>query len=670
MSSIPRSHLVRFAQLAALWAYAVSQPVLSYIEGNDELLVFTDATRAQTVGFALLLAVGPPLAAVLYAAAAGLVSRWVGDMLFVASLGAFLVPLASQVVKLLEPGGLPALLAILGISASGVACYLRWRAVRLFVTAAVVLPIVSLAWFLHAIPAPVEPALAGVAAPASRTPVVVVVLDELPLTSLLTRGGGIDSVRYPAFARLAREATWYPRATTVDSHTSGAVPAILTGRMAVEGAVPTLAAYPRNLFTMLGGMRPLRVHESQTRLCPQSLCPRSRPSFLGAVDTLFDAVRLPFVLDVVPGSLSGDGPEVRPVDPVFWRAVTSTARDYEEFLAQITRDEPEGSVHFLHLLLPHTPWRYLPSGRRFTFPADDAKDVDGVWVDSAWRVQQGFQRHVLQVRYVDRLLGRLVRRLERVGLYDDALLVVVADHGASFRAGSPRRRATATTFADVASVPLFVKYPGQARGVVDRRAARTIDLLPTIADVLGVRHGWHLDGTSLRGAPPSRAYAVVAGPEDTLRAPMRTVARQNEMTIRRKVLVLGEGRDSLFRLGVHRQLLGRAVDASPRSRDLLVELQHTSELSHVRTDARVVPVFIEGTLQEGRVPDRVELAIAVNGRVRALTRCFLFRGKQRFQALVPESSLRDGRNRVDVYAIEARDSRIRLVRLGGTGGRA
>ena len=49
----------------------------------------------------------------------------------------------------------------------------------------------------------------------SRAPVVILVLDELPLTSILDGKGDIDAVRYPSFARFAADAYWFRDATTV-----------------------------------------------------------------------------------------------------------------------------------------------------------------------------------------------------------------------------------------------------------------------------------------------------------------------------------------------------------------------------------------------------------------------------------------------------------------------
>ncbi len=67
--------LRRFAHLAALWGFGVSQPVFSMLKGNPEFLVVRDSTRLEVAVFALLLAFGPPLAAVAFEGAASLVSK-------------------------------------------------------------------------------------------------------------------------------------------------------------------------------------------------------------------------------------------------------------------------------------------------------------------------------------------------------------------------------------------------------------------------------------------------------------------------------------------------------------------------------------------------------------------------------------------------------------------
>ena len=87
-------------------------------------------------------------------------------------------------------------------------------------------------------------------------------------------------------------------------------------------------------------------------------------------------------------------------------------------------------------------WRYLPDGRQYPIEGVEYPGLASEgWVGPQWQVDQGFQRHVLQVQYVDRLVGRLLDALRARGLFDDAVIVVAADHGASFVTGQPRRPA-------------------------------------------------------------------------------------------------------------------------------------------------------------------------------------------------------------------------------------
>jgi hypothetical protein len=58
---------------------------------------------------------------------------------------------------------------------------------------------------------------------------------------------------------------------------------------------------------------------------------------------------------------------------------------------------------------------------------------------------------------------------------------------------------TSGNYQQILWTPLFVKYPGQATGKVDDRPAQSIDILPTVAQVLGTKVPWKIDGTSLLG---------------------------------------------------------------------------------------------------------------------------------------------------------------------------
>jgi hypothetical protein len=109
--------------------------------------------------------------------------------------------------------------------------------------------------------------------------VVVVIFDELSLASLIDRERKIDAQRWPHFAALAAESTWYRNATTVADQTTRAVPAIMTGRLGGEGLLPIRAAHPGGLFDRLGGQYDFNVKETITHICADELCGRTRPKW-------------------------------------------------------------------------------------------------------------------------------------------------------------------------------------------------------------------------------------------------------------------------------------------------------------------------------------------------------------------------------------------------------
>lgn len=112
----------------------------------------------------------------------------------------------------------------------------------------------------------------GPAVDPSTVSVVWVVLDEAPLFPLLTSTGDINASRFPGFASLARESTWYRNTLATSQTTTDAVPAMLTGKWPVSGRAPVLANHRENLFTLMNGRLSMDAHEVATALCPRPVC--------------------------------------------------------------------------------------------------------------------------------------------------------------------------------------------------------------------------------------------------------------------------------------------------------------------------------------------------------------------------------------------------------------
>jgi len=106
------------------------------------------------------------------------------------------------------------------------------------------------------------------------------------------------------------------------------------------------------------------------------------------------------------------------------------------------------------------------------------------------------------VRSADRQVGGLVASLDRLGLSETTLVVLTSDHGEELGEHHPDYVGDHghSLLDHLLRVPLIIRDP--TRPAAPRRVAaqvRTIDILPTVADLLGVEVRGALDGASLRG---------------------------------------------------------------------------------------------------------------------------------------------------------------------------
>ena len=241
-----------------------------------------------------------------------------------------------------------------------------------------------------------------------RPHAVLLVFDEFPGDTLLGPDGRIDAGRFPHFAALAGDSTWFRNAHTAYDSTTKAVPLVLDGIRPQPGTSPIVRDHPHSIFTALGrrGYR-IVTSEEATAICPARYCPSER-------------TRRPAI---IPNLKAG------------------RAERFGQFIRSI-RASRRPTFWMKHALLPHGPWVYLPSGQRSRPEGPELlpgmQTVPGFYDE--YLTDHNEQRYLLQLGFVDRLLGRLVARLKSQGMYDDTLIVVTADHGFAWQVGVPTRR--------------------------------------------------------------------------------------------------------------------------------------------------------------------------------------------------------------------------------------
>ena len=509
----------------------------------------------------------------------------------------------------------------------------------------------------------------------SSIPVVLVVFDGLPLTALLDQHHLIDRGNYPSFAALADNATWYRNATTVSDYTRWAVPAILSGRYPRPAALPTASDHPDTIFSLLGSSHTVSVHEPISRLCPQTLCDYGGEGVAHELKDFAGTLAVAYLHAIAPEGLEETLP---PIDHGWAEGVPPSENPGEVWLAGgeqsrrgqlvafvegMAKDDEKPTFHFVHVLLPHTPLAYMPGGQRYGTERNVPGLLEGGrdrWLNDEWAVTQGHRRFLLQVGYVDRLLGEIVARLKEVGLYDQSLLVVTSDHGASFQAGQPFRRVADRTYMDILPVPLFIKAPGQQQGHLNDRNVESIDILPTMAGLMKIEVPWKIDGVSAEGNLPPRAEKTVY--YDDARRVRKfgdTVLSAAYASVEEKIRLFGpEGNDDRIpTTSPHREIIGRRVDdlhtaGAPDNIEFALDVH--GDFSNVRPGSRFVPAQLAGRARWRNSDGQVVVAVAVNGTVRATTRTYRFRERgadHGWSVVLPAGAFQQGNNDVEVFVM-------------------
>lgn len=653
----------RFSALIALTLFGLTWPVLDLLGRNAEFFLARRSAKTEIVIMALTAILVIPVGIGILGSLPGRVGRAAGLTLIALTA-------TSMALLYLARTAMPWWLS--SVFAAGLGLGVTWafsqmRSVRQATRYLVVAPVVMLGVFLFSMPVgdvlwEPDVALGNPVPIEDPVPIVLLVFDEFPVASLIDEDGNLRADRYPNFARLASDGVWYRNAVTVEQQTEQSVPAILTGRVPDDSLVPVTGQHPFNLFTALRSVYDLYVHESITQLCPRELCEgvaATSSSLVGDVSVVAGHVLL-------PEPLTEDLP---PIDRGWGDFATAAGgfnakEEFRKLLSEGPRaaidetlddilgaDLSRPSLFYMHAIVPHHPWQYLPDGRSYPFiVAANPASAGGGWNEDEFLVAQSMQRHLLQVGYADHVLGEVIDSLEARGIYDDALVIAVADHGITIRPGMDHQRTiTQTTIGSIAAVPLFVKTPHDDGGSIDDRRALTIDIVPTIADVIGARLPVDVEGVSLLAPAPARATTTTDGPEGEI---TYGVSGEEKLEVARRMAAWFPAGDPwALRPSGAPDLAGSVVvvDDLPGS-DLRVAIKEPGLYREVDISGDVIPVRIGGTVLGAARGDEI-LAVTVNGVVGSLTRAYKDDGAVSFLAMVPPELFRDGDNVIEVLEV-------------------
>ncbi len=181
---------------------------------------------------------------------------------------------------------------------------------------------------------------------------------------------------------------------------------------------------------------------------------------------------------------------------VFGKAIASIAGVSKPWFLYI------GTIDTHVAWIPKQPWieRYHPNRYKGRF----AKRFSGHDADRGAAALKMKPREITWVRaiydsnvsYQDQLLGQLLDKLDEWGIADQTMIIITADHGdEQFEAGRVGHGGTLRE--TLIHVPLLMHYPPMLPGGDIAEGAEVLDVVPTLADILGVPMDPEWQGESL-----------------------------------------------------------------------------------------------------------------------------------------------------------------------------
>ena len=119
-----------------------------------------------------------------------------------------------------------------------------------------------------------------------------------------------------------------------------------------------------------------------------------------------------------------------------------------------------------------------------------------------------------EIAYVDKCIGQVLDRLRALGVYDNTLVIVTADHGEGLGEHGELDHGL-LIYQSTLQVPLVIRMPQGRQGLRVAGNVSLVDIVPTVLDLVGLKSPEWLEGVSLRaaleGGPAADAERAIYG---------------------------------------------------------------------------------------------------------------------------------------------------------------
>ena len=362
--------------------------------------------------------------------------------------------------------------------------------------------------------------VSGLVCAEDRLNVLLIISDDLR-TELNCYGA--DHMVTPNIDRLARDGTLFERAYVQQAVCCASRASFLTGlrpdstgsdypysiytvEELIEGWAPT---FPRHFYNEGYYVRTLgKIHHwgYEEHFTEDSLNPNPPRYADPAINTLKKSERPPYERADVPDETYKDG--------------MTTA----EALRTLGRMAKQEKPFFLGvgLFQPHLPWcapePYWALYDEVTFPLSPnpghpegspeysaisgnlqkyklPESPNGLVVGDEDVARTMKMAYAASVSFVDGNVGKLLAELDRLGLRESTVVMLISDHG--WHLGDQDHWGKSTVFENATRAPLIISAPGVLPGQRTNALVEYVDVFPTLCEIAGIPVPEHLEGNSV-----------------------------------------------------------------------------------------------------------------------------------------------------------------------------
>ena len=335
------------------------------------------------------------------------------------------------------------------------------------------------------------------------TPVTFIILDELPLANILKEPGIINKERFPGFYELSKVTTFYPFTTANAGYTDFSVPSILTGKYPEyidQIQTPRVNSnFPNNLINLLSTTYKVSAVEFVTKFCEEPRCVSpiydSENSFYR--NFIFEDLSVVLHASLLPNF---EARRKYPALGMSWgnfrnakfqdeNKMESRLAEFDNLLGKDFASKAK-TLDLIHVLFPHPPYEYLPSGMKIEYSR--SLELNAEAQDLTMHGLEIHQANLFQLKYLDQYISKIAKKIETD--LKNHIVVITSDHGVSFqknqsfRGGLKEFANDRKTMASVMYVPLFIHWPKSDGGETVLKNIQLIDIFPTILQELGIEN--------------------------------------------------------------------------------------------------------------------------------------------------------------------------------------